>query len=99
MNSVKEPAGSDKDAWLFCRNNQSIYVTRLPLGMTLLVCGPGHSESSHHFQTVEALDEFWRWYRRHLLAEEWVLSTTPDRRSRDRDGAGGGPERRRRPRE
>ena len=86
-----------KDAWLFGRGNQSIYVTKLPLGMTLLVKGPGYDEHSHHFQSEESLNEFWRWYKRHLLAEEWVL--TPDRRARDREQRPGGPDRRRKPRE
>lgn len=99
MDSAKG-VDAGKDAWLFVRGNQSIYVTKMPMGMTLLVCGPGPGEHSHHFQTEESLDEFWRWYRRHLLSEEWVLSTTPDRRSRDRSAAsGGGPERRRRARD
>lgn len=99
MDSVKEEAA--KDAWLFVRGNQSIYVTRLPLGMTLLVCGPGSGEHSHHFQTEDSLDEFWRWYRRHLLSEEWVPSSTTDRRSRDRSGDSGtgSNERRRRSRD
>ena len=86
-----------KDAWLFKRGNQSVYVTRLPMGMTLLVRGPGYDEHSHHFQSEESLNEFWRWYKRHLLSEEWVL--TPDRRSADREPRTGEPERRRRPRE
>jgi hypothetical protein len=86
-----------KEAWLFKRGTQSVYVTRLPMGMTLLVRGPGYDEHSHHFQSEESLNEFWRWYKRHLLSEEWVL--TPDRRSADRDQRASGPERRRRPRE
>jgi hypothetical protein len=86
-----------KDGWLFKRANQSIFVQRLPMGMTLLVCGPGHDEHSHHFQSEQSLDEFWRWYKRHLLSEEWVL--TPDRRARDRGEVEAGVDRRRRPRE
>lgn len=89
---------TSRDAWLFTRGNQSIYVTRLPMGLTLLVCGPGADEHSHHFQSEQSLDEFWRWYRRHLLGEEWVLSTTPDRRSQAREGGTAEPDRRRRPR-
>lgn len=86
----------DNDAWLFARGEQSIYVTRLPMGMTLLVRGPGYAEHSHHFDSEATLDEFWRWYKRHLLAEEWVLQPTADRRSgRDRPA---GAERRRAPR-
>lgn len=97
VDAVKDEAA--KDAWLFVRGNQSIYVTRLPMGMTLLVCGPGSGEHSHHFQSVESLDEFWRWYRRHLLSEEWVPSSTTDRRSRDRSVDPSGFERRRRARD
>jgi hypothetical protein len=92
--SVVEPAKeAAQDGWLFMRGNQSIYVKRLPMGMTLLVCGPGYDEHSHHFQSEESLNEFWRWYKRHLLSEEWVL--TPDRRSRERTDGPKGPERRR----
>jgi hypothetical protein len=96
--AVVEAVKEAQDAWLFKRGTQSIYVKRLPMGMTLLVCGPGYDEHSHHFQGEESLNEFWRWYKRHLLSEEWVL--TPDRRSPDRaDRPSSGPERRRRPRE
>ena len=86
----------EKDAWLFARGDASIYVKRLPTSITLLVCGPGSAEHSHHFDSEATLDEFWRWYRRHLLAEEWVLLPTTDRRSREAQAAG--PNRRRAPR-
>ena len=92
-----DPANDVQDGWLFRRGNQSVYVKRLPMGMTLLVCGPGYDEHSHHFQSEESLNEFWRWYKRHLLGEEWVL--TPDRRSRERTEGHAGPDRRRKSRE
>ena len=92
-----DAASDAQEGWLFRRGNQSVYVKRLPMGMTLLVCGPGYDEHSHHFQSHESLNEFWRWYKRHLLAEEWVL--TPDRRSRERTEGHAGPDRRRKPRE
>src|SRR5688572_28051187 len=95
--TVDAAKNSSKDGWLFRRASKTIYVKRLPMGMTLLVCGPGHDEHSHHFQSEESLNEFWRWYKRHLLSEEWVL--TPDRRSRERTDGASGPERRRKPRE
>lgn len=88
---------ANQDEWLFMRGNQSVFVKRLPMGMTLLVCGPGYDEHSHHFQSEESLDEFWRWYKRHLLSEEWVL--TSDRRTRERADVPRGAERRRKPRE
>ena len=69
----------ENDTWLFVRGLQSIHVSRLPGANTLLVCGPGSAEHTHHFDTDASLSEFWGFYRRHLLGEEWVL--TPDRRT------------------
>ena len=86
--------GPEKDSWLFVRGHHAIHVKKLPMGMTLLVCGPGSTEHSHHFDSEASLDEFWYWYRRHLLSEEWV--PTLDRRAST--GRPAGSERRRRPR-
>jgi hypothetical protein len=74
----------EKDVWLFLRGDRAIHVTRLPVGMTLLVRGPGSAEHSHHFDSEDSLNEFWRGYKRHLLGEEWVLHPTGDRRSGSR---------------
>jgi hypothetical protein len=81
----------EKDTWLFVRGLQSIHVSKLPGANTLLVCGPGHAEHSHHFDSEQSLADFWGWYKRHLLGDEWVL--TPDRRTGDDQGTR--PERRR----
>ena len=69
----------EKDTWLFVRGLQSIFVSKLPGANTLLVCGPGHAEHSHHFDSAQSLADFWGWYKRQLLGDEWVL--TADRRS------------------
>ena len=87
------------DAWLFVRGHQSIYVKRLAMGMTLIVCGPGDDEHSHHFRSEASLDDFWTWYRRHLLANEWLQCASAERRSAPREHGEPQPERRRRPRE
>ena len=86
------------DAWLFVRGNQSIFVTRMPMAMTLVVCGPGEEEHSHHFRSEESLDEFWTWYRKHLLGNDWVQRENAERRTRPPE-PGAQPDRRRRPRE
>jgi hypothetical protein len=86
------------DAFLFVRGHQSIYVKRLALGMTLLVCGPGEDEHSHHFRSEASLDEFWHWYRRHLLASDWLQCASAERRSTPREDREQ-PERRRRSRD
>ena len=68
----------EKNTWLFVRGLQSIHVSKLPGANTLLVCGPGSAEHSHHFHDEVSLIEFWGWYKRQLLGDEWVL--TADRR-------------------
>lgn len=83
------------DAWLFTRGNQSLYVKRLPMAITLVVCGPGEDEHTHHFQSEASLDEFWSWYRKHLLSSDWLQSPSTERRAALRDPAGQ-PDRRRR---
>ena len=76
---------SFQPAWLFARGDQSIRVTRLPTALALVVCGPGHSEQSHHFDSEAALEQFWGWYEQRLMRDGWAL--VPDRRSRG-DGPG-----------
>ena len=98
-------------AWLYVRGDESIRVTRLPTGVTLLVFGPRSAEHSHQFDSEPTLNEFWRWYEEHLLAGGWVLHERVERRSAgeragsaaDRRAPGapgarpdGGPDRRRR---
>jgi hypothetical protein len=71
------------EAWLFVRGEESVRMTRLPLGATLLVCGPGHAEHSHHFDSEASLEEFRRWYEQRLFSEGWAVQGTVERRSRD----------------
>lgn len=82
-------------AWLYVRGDESIRVTRLPTGVTLLVFGPLSAEHSHQFDSEATLKEFWHWYEQHLLAEGFVLQERVERRSAG-DRPGGGPDRRRR---
>jgi hypothetical protein len=64
--------------------------------LTLIVCGPGHAEQSHHFDTEASLEQFWGWYEQRLMRDGWALLGTEDRRgSGDRQP---GQERRRGPR-
>ena len=85
----------ETQAWLYVRGDQSIRVTRLPAGVTLLVFGPLSAEHSHQFDSEATLNEFWHWYEEHLVAQGWVLHERVERRSA---GArpGGAPDRRRR---
>ena len=83
-------------AWLFVRGGESIRMTRLTMGATLLVYGPGAIEHSHHFNDEATLEDFRRWYHARLVDEGWFLQATGDRRKSR--GAAPGLERRR-PRE
>ena len=83
----------EKNTWLFVKGLQSIHVSKLPGANTLLVCGPGSAEHSHHFDDEASMAEFWGWYKRQLLGDEWVL--TADRRIGEDPGKR--PDRRRTP--
>lgn len=84
-------------AWLFIRGGESIRMTKLSMGGTLLVYGPGPVEHTHHFNDDAVLEDFRRWYHARLIDEGWFLESTSDRRTEQRGPA---PARdRRRPRE
>lgn len=62
-----------RQASLYVRGKDAIRIMRLPIGLTLLVCGPRSAEHSHHFESEASLDEFWRWYVRGLMDDGWML--------------------------
>jgi hypothetical protein len=82
--------------WLFVRKDESIRMTRDPNAFSLLVCGPGSTEHSHHFDSEASLEEFRGWYEQRLDSEGWALKGAIERRiSGDRSDTPQGSDRRR----
>jgi hypothetical protein len=83
-------------AWLFVRNDESIRMTRDSTVFVLLVCGPGSTEHSHHFDSEASLEEFRAWYEERLDSDGWTLKGAVERRvNADRSDVPSGLERRR----
>lgn len=82
--AMSNPVDVPRQAWLFVRRDESIRLTKLTLGATLLVFGPGATEHSHHFDADATLEEFRSWYQARLFQDGWALEQVPDRRKERR---------------
>ena len=82
--AMSNPVDVPRQAWLFVRRDESIRLTKLTLGATLLVFGPGATEHSHHFDADTTLEEFRSWYQARLCQDGWALEQVPDRRKERR---------------
>lgn len=90
----------NRTAWLFTRNEESIYVQlqRQPNGWRLVVQGPAEANKTYDFSDGDALVTFHESIERHLLTAGFRLQAIAERRAgvdRRRDRRAGSRERRR----